>query len=146
MKSILLCCAIAVACSAPALADSNGVAATEVLDLERASMDGWLKGDPDPSLAVADPKITFIHSVVAQRLEGLDAVRALFEQYRGTPLFDSYEMSDPKVQVAGDVAVVSYVLVRHNGDAVSRWNGTQVYERKANGWRVIHAHWSAEQP
>jgi hypothetical protein len=146
MKNILVLCAIMLSCGAPALADSNDKAAKEVLDLERAAMDGWMKGDPDPSLAVADPEITYIHAVAAKRLDGLDAVRTLFEQYRGTPLFDSYEMVDPKVQLAGDAAILSYTLVRHNGDAVNRWNGTQVYQRKANGWRVIHAHWSVDQP
>src|SRR3990172_438366 len=142
MKNVLVFCAIILACCAPALADSNDKAAEEVLDLERAAMDGWIKGDPDPSLAICDPEITYIHAVAAKRLDGLDAGRALFKQYRGTPLLDSYEIVDPKVQMAGEAAILTYTLVRHNGDAVSRWNGTQVYQRKTDGWRVIHSHWS----
>jgi hypothetical protein len=30
-------------------------------------------------------------------LEGLPALKAVFENYRGRPLFDSYEMADAKV-------------------------------------------------
>jgi len=145
MKTALMFCAIALTCVAPALADSTDAAAQEVLDLERAAMDGWAKGDPGPALAVLDPEITYIHSAGGTRLDGLDAVRALFEQYRGRPLFDSYEIVDPKTQVTGDAAILSYVLVRHNGDKSTRWYGTEVFQRKANEWRVIHTHWSDDQ-
>ena len=81
-----------------------------------------------------------------KRLEGLPALKALFEAYRGKPLFDSYEMADAKVQSSGDTAVLTYVLVRHVGTATTRWNATQVYQRKKEGWRIIHSHWSATRP
>lgn len=145
MKNVLAVCAIAATCVVPAFADSNESVTKQVLELERAAMDGWAKGNPDPALANLDPEVTFIHSVVGKRLDGLDAVRALFEQYRGQPLFDSYEIADPKVQVAGDAAILSYVLVRHNGGATTHWQGSEVFQRKADGWRVIHEHWSADQ-
>jgi hypothetical protein len=28
------------------------------------------------------------------------------------------------------------------GTVTSRWNATQVYQRKNEGWRIIHSHWS----
>jgi Domain of unknown function (DUF4440) len=146
MKTALMFCAIALMCAASALADSTDMASKQVLDLERAAMDGWQKGDPGPALEVLDPEVTYIHSSVGVRLDGREAVQALFEQYRGQPLFDSYEIVDPKVQVAGDVAILSYVLVRHNGDRSSRWYGTEVYRRQGDDWRVVHAHWSDDQP
>ncbi len=148
MKTALVLCAIAVTCVASAWADSadsNDAITKQVLDLERAALDGWKKGDPGPALNVLAPEITYIHAAVGVRLDGLDAVRALFEQYRGRPLFDSYEIVDPKLQMAGDAAILSYVLVRHNGDSSSRWYGTEVYQRKANGWQVLHAHWSEDR-
>lgn len=106
-------------------------------------MDGWLKGDPDPQLAISDPQITYIHEVVGKRLEGLLALKGLFAQYRGVPLFDSYELLSPKVQATGDVAVVTYQLARHNGSATTYWNATQIYRKNLEGWRIIHTHWSA---
>jgi len=106
-------------------------------------LDGWQMGNPDPLLAISDPDITYFHVVTDKRLDGLPAVRALFEGYRGRPLFDSYEMADPKVQSSGDTAVLTYTLVRHVGTATTRWNATQVYQRKKEGWRIIHSHWSA---
>ena len=142
-QTIPVLAVMAVMWIAPPRASSAGGPAEEVLALERQAMDGWLKGDPDPQLAISDPEITYIHVVAAQRIEGLPALKALFERYRGTPLFDSYEILNPKVQVAGDVAVLTYQLARRNGPAATYWHATQVYCKKKEGWRVIHAHWSA---
>ena len=106
-------------------------------------MDGWLKGDPGPQLAITDPQITYFHAVVENRLEGLPAVQELYERFRGRPLFDSYEILNPKVQALGDVTVLTYRLAQHAGGVTAFWNATQVYQRKKEGWRVIHTHWSS---
>jgi hypothetical protein len=111
--------------------------------LERQAMDGWLKGDPDPQLAISDPEITYIHDVAGKRLEGLSALKELYAPYRGVPLFDSYELLSPKVQPTGDVAVLTYQLAQRNGSATRYWNATQIYKKKREGWRIIHTHWSA---
>ncbi len=127
-------------------AQSRPDTATEILALERQAMDGWLKGNPDPVLAITDPGITFFHIMTEKRIDGLPSLKALFEPYRGRPLFDSYEIVDPKIQSSGDIAVLTYLFVRHNGAASTRWNATQVYQRKKEGWRIIHTHFSQNQP
>ncbi len=115
----------------------------EILALERQMMDGWLKGDPGPSLAISDPQITFIHDVTGHRLEGLPALKTLYDQRSGTPLFDRYEIQEPKVQTVGDVAILTYRLAQHVNDSTRYWNGTEVFWRTQEGWRIIHSHWSA---
>ena len=115
---------------------------TEVLTLERQVLDGWIKGDPGPALAISDPNIGYCHVMTNGRLDGISAVKELYERYRGTSLFDSYEMENPRTQASGDLAVLSYVLVTHQGSSVKRWNATQVYEHQKQGWRIIHSHWS----
>lgn len=107
-------------------------------------MEGWRSGDPGPQLAITDPEITYFHAVAETRLDGLPAVRELYERFRGTPLFDSYEILNPKVQVSGEVAILTYRFARHNGTITTFWNSTQVYGKRKEGWRVIHSHWSAE--
>ena len=147
MKNLVLASAVATAlCSLLAAADQNDVTAREILEMERKVMDGWQVGNPDPLLAISDPDITYFHAVTPNRLDGLPALKALFEGYRGTPLFDSYEMAEPKVQASGDTAILTYILVRHIGTVTTRWNSTQVYQRKKEGWRIIHAHWSVTKP
>ena len=145
-KWILVSAVAAALCGGLAAADRDEATAREILALERKTLDGWQTGNPDPLLAICDPEITYFHVVTDQRLDGLPAVKALFEGYRGRPLFDSYEMADPKVQASGDTAVLTYILVRHAGTATSRWNATQVYQRKKDGWRIIHSHWSSARP
>jgi ketosteroid isomerase-like protein len=145
-QTALVCTSAAILCGMLALAQPKMDAATEILSLERRAMDGWLKGDPDPVLAITDPDITYFHIMTEKRVEGLSSLKTLFETYRGMPLFDSYEIADPKVQTSGDTAILTYILVRHNGSLASRWNATQVYQRKKEGWRVVHAHWSQTKP
>ena len=103
-------------------AGSNADISKEVVRLERQALDGWRTGNPEPFLAMADPRITYFHVMTNGRLDGRAAVQALFEPYRGTPLFDRYEMLDPKVQPGGNWAVLSYILVQHNGASTARWN------------------------
>jgi ketosteroid isomerase-like protein len=147
MKTAILACAVTVALSGVlAAADPSDAAAREILALERKALDGWQVGNPDPTLEICDPEITYFHAVVDKRIDGLPALKALFETYRGMPLFDSYEMAEPKVQASGDTAVLTYLVVWHVGTATTRWNATQVYQRKKEGWRVIHSHWSRTKP
>ncbi|MDR3700010.1 MAG: nuclear transport factor 2 family protein [Candidatus Sulfopaludibacter sp.] len=142
-RAILVCAAASALAGAGAAAGESEAAAREILALERKALDGWQAGNPDPCLAMADPEITYFHVVTGKRLDGLPAVKALLESYRGQSLFDSYEMAGPKVQGNGDTVVLTYILVRHVGGETTRWNSTQVYQRKKEGWRVIHSHWSA---
>ena len=127
----------------PANADTDADVAQQLVALERKAMDGWLKGDPEPLLTTLDPNVTYIHAAAEKRLVGVDAVRELCDRYRGRPLFDSYEIVEPKVQRSGGVAVLTYELISNSGAGAARWKATVVYQQKAEGWRVIHTHWSA---
>ena len=146
MKGIVVVIAAAVCVAVGWAADSDAEIARQILALEKRAMDGWQKGDSGPALAISDREITYFHVMTDGRLDGLPALEALYAPYRGRPLFDSYEMLDPKVQLSADVAVLTYNFVRHNGAATTRWNTTQVYQRKKEGWRVIHSHWSMTKP
>lgn len=144
-KTILICTIAAALCGRLASAGSDADTERIILATERQIMNDWLKGNFDKLLEMSDPEITYFHAVTDKRLDGLPAVRELYEGYRGRPLFDSYEIIDPKVQVSGDTAILTYQLETRNGAVVRRWNATQVY-RKKEGWRIIHAHWSMTKP
>jgi hypothetical protein len=132
-------------CGAALPAESDADVTRAVLAMERQSMEGWLKGDSGPMLAAADAEITYFHMMTEKRLEGVAALKALYDGYRGRPLFDSYEIAEPKVQVSGAVALLTYQLVTRNGSLTRRWNATLVYRRNQEGWRVIHSHFSQVQ-
>jgi ketosteroid isomerase-like protein len=145
-KNAVLMAAAAWLIGVPARAASDAETSKEIVAMERRAMDGWITGNPDPTLAIADADISYFHIMTEKRLDGLAAVRALFEQYRGRPLYESYDMLDTKVVVGGDMAVLTYLCVFRNGSTTGRWNSTQVYQRKKDGWRVIHSHWSQTRP
>lgn len=139
-----MACAIAVAMTGLyAYQHSAAPAERELMTIERTSLDGWLKGDSGPMLAAADSEITLFHVMTNGRLDGIEAVKALYAPYAGRPLYDRYEIENPKVQGSGETAVLSYQLVTHNGDTTRNWNATEVYRKGAAGWRVIHSHFSA---
>jgi hypothetical protein len=138
MKILALALAIA-CCGSLVAAESTG---QTIVAMERRAMDGWRDGNPDELLKISDPEITYFHSALGLRLAGLEAVKALYESYRGRPLFDRYEMVDPKVVVAGSVAVLTYGFTTHNGALTRRWHATEVYREGPSGWRIIHSHFS----
>jgi ketosteroid isomerase-like protein len=146
MKTALVACLISIGLCGTLLAEApdSGVA-REILALERGAMDGWLVGNPEPALALLDPDVTYFHYPLQRRLQGVPAVKTLFEPYRGRPLFDTYEIADPVVQVAGEAAILTYQLLSHRGETTERWNSTEVFEKKNDGWRIVHAHWSRVQ-
>jgi hypothetical protein len=138
MKILALALAIA-CCGSLVAAESTG---QTIVAMERQAMDGWRAGNPDEFLKISDPEITFFHSSLGVRLAGLEAVKALYEGYRGRPLFDRYEMVDPKVVVAGSMAVLTYGFTTQNGALTRRWHATEVYREGPSGWRIIHSHFS----
>ena len=143
VKRTILACTVAAAMGGLfAYQDSAAETGRELIAMERASMEGWLKGDSGPMLAASDPDITLFHVMTPQRLDGSAAVKALYQPYAGRPLFDSYQMENPKVQAGSDMAVLTYRLVTHNGYTVRTWNATEVFQKKKAGWRVIHSHFS----
>jgi len=143
VKTTVLALALAaVLVGTPMPARTAADPASEVIALERKALDGLAQGSLDALLAVCDADLSYFHVMTNGRLDGAPAVKSLVEPYRGRRLFESYEMIQPRVQASGDVAVLTYVLVQRNGGAAARWNGTQVYQRKAGGWRIIHTHWS----
>ena len=112
-RTILVVIIAALAWLTPAWADP----ASEVLALERQAMDGWLIGDPAPQLAITDSQITYFHAVTEKRLEGLPALRELYE---AGPWVDAQVLSPAALQwlcrdlerIAGDDAGVGAPEVR----------------------------------
>ena len=142
-KTILVPAATAALLYATAWAGSEGNVTGEILGLERRALDGWLTGAPERQLAIVDPEITYIHSAAATtRINGIVPLQKLYNGFRGTPLFDSYDIMDPHVRTSGTTAVLTYRLTRRRAAATDHWNATQVYEKQTSGWRVIHSHWS----
>lgn len=122
---------------------------TTVIGLERACLDRWGRGDPMGFVETAAPGITYFDPQTERRVDGIEAFRALMESIKGKVSMDGYELLNPTVEVAGDIAVLSFNYTSWgvtDGKAWrSNWNSTEVYRRLPQGWRIVHSHWSRTQ-
>lgn len=137
-------------CSIAAKTSSESVAA-KIIAMERAALDRWGKGDPDGFLEISDPDVVYFDPFQAKRVNGIDELRRLYSALRGKINIRHYEIIDPKVEVDGNIAVltfnfVSQVSLSQGSEREMRWNATDVYRYRDGKWRIIHTHWSLTQP
>jgi ketosteroid isomerase-like protein len=128
------------------IGEVNRLIAETIINMERAAMDRWAKGDPDGFLEISDPEVVYFDPFLEKRLDGIGALRALYDSFRGQFRIDHYDIIDPKVRVSGDMAVLTFNFVGRSNGAEQRWNTTEVYERKDGRWRIVHTHWAFTKP
>ncbi len=123
------------------MADEQAVAAT-ILQMERAALDRWGKGDPSGFLEISAPDVVYMDPFQPCRMDGRAALAKYYEGIRGQVHIDRDEIINPKIQVIGDAAVLTFNFVSWSGAEQQRWNCTEVYARQDNQWRIIQTHWS----
>ncbi len=117
-------------------------AATAILALERAALDRWGKGDPDGYLEINAADMSYFDPFVERRLDGLRALTDWYEQVRGKINIERDEIINPRVQLIGAAAVLTFQFDSHGTEGSMHWNCTEVYQRFVDGWRIVHSHWS----
>jgi len=139
---------------------SQGVPPTDVarrvVALERSALDRWIRADPDGYLGLYANDATYFDPFRDKRVDGLAELKARTAPMRGIKLpftEPRYEMIDPRVDVEGNVAVLTFNLVnygkptgRTDETVLARWNATEVYRRQNGAWRIVHTHWSFTKP
>jgi ribose 5-phosphate isomerase A len=120
--------------------------AAAILAMERAALDRWCRGDPSGFLEISAPDVVYFDPFLDRRLDGRDALARYYESLRGKVQVERYELLDPKVQIEGEAAVLTFNYVSRGGEAPNRWNCTEVYRRHGTGWHIVQTHWSLTQP
>lgn len=120
--------------------------ATVIIEMERQALGSWAKGDPDGFLSISCPDVSYFDPFVEKRLDGLEALTALYERIRGKVRIDRFEMIAPRVQVVGDGAVLSFQFESFGSEGTMLWNTTEVYRKTPDGWRIAHTHWALNRP
>ena len=116
-----------------------------LIAMERTALDRWGAGDPSGYLEISAPDVVYFDPFQERRLDGLEALTVLYESLRGAIRIDRYDLIEPKVQVCGEAAVLTFNLNSCTGSSVMRWNCTEVYRLDKQGWRLIQTHWSITQ-
>jgi ketosteroid isomerase-like protein len=123
----------------------NEVIAAKLIAMEPAALDRWGNGDPSGYLEISAADVVYFDPFHEHRLDGREALSTLYESLRGTIRIDRYDVIEPKVQVCGEAAVLTFNLTSFTSATVTRWNCTEVYRLDKEGWRLIQTHWSITQ-
>jgi ketosteroid isomerase-like protein len=127
--------------------------------LDRHLRSIW-EGDLQTYAATTAPDVTFFEWYIStQRIDGLDfhlretaAVHQAVEQRcKSGQLYEvEHEVLAPRVQLYGDVAIVTYTLLMRytTGEGVkhTEHNETRVFHRRQAGWQLVHCHKSPMWP
>jgi ketosteroid isomerase-like protein len=120
----------------------------ELMTLEDGAMERWRQGDPGGWAELAGPEITYFDPEHNHRVDGLKAYREFCDQVKGQIFYDSSAYTNQKVQLHGDVAVLTYNYTSEtvaDDNAITLgapWNTTEVYSRIDGQWKIVHTHWS----
>lgn len=117
--------------------------AHEVVRLERQALIRWLDGDPSGFLEISADDVVYFDPFTERRLDGLAELASYYEAIRGKVHADRFELLNPKVQVVGSAAVLTFNFISYGGNEnAMRWNCTEVYRHVAESWKIIQTHWS----
>jgi hypothetical protein len=91
-----------------------------ILAQERKALDRWGQGDPSGFLNISAPDITYFDPFQPTRIDGLPALKALYGTIRGKIKIDRDEIIDPRVQLYGEAAVLTYRFISHGSEGSMR--------------------------
>jgi len=116
----------------------------EIIALEHSALDKWAQGKP---LGYADNfanDITYFDDIGGQSgIQGLEAMRKYLSSLEGKIPPHTYEMVSPKVQVYGDVGILTFQWHGSMSDGNRlKEKATVVYRYVGGKWSTVHAHWS----
>jgi len=122
-----------------------------IIAKEKMILDEWGKGHTMIFHKNSAAEITYFDPSLEKRINGIQEFAELLKPIENKFTIEKYEMLDPKVQVHGDVAVLSYNLVDYSKNPQGEeqkflWNSTEVYKKMNDDWKIIHSHWSFTKP
>src|SRR5512146_2179688 len=93
-----------------------------IIELEKAALVRWGNGDPAGFLEITAADVVYFDPYVGKRVDGLEALKALYQTIWGKIHFDRFELLNPLVQLEGDLAVLTFNYVSYTGEQADRWN------------------------
>jgi ketosteroid isomerase-like protein len=129
---------------------SNTQAADEVIAIVKAQWAASNQGNTAESMKNISDEYTEFNGDFSTRLDGKVMNQRLSEaSNQGSVKTVVSEMANPKVQVYGDVAILSYNYVGLTKDKdgktqPSRAKSTRVYVRQGGKWMLVHANFGVD--
>lgn len=115
-----------------------------IIAKEKMALDRWAKGDPYGFIELAAEEVTYFAEGTDTLVRGFKAFEMANAPMKGKINIPRFEMRDPKVQLYGEVGILTYVLYNYSelDSITSRWRSTEVYLLMNDDWRLIHSHWT----
>ncbi len=133
----------------PAAAQTNSQVAEEVIAITKAQWAARMKKQPVATIMQnVAAEYTEFNPNAPTRLDGKDLVSRLLEaSVSGSGELVAAEMANPKVQVYGDVAILTYNAIGLTKDKdgevePSLAKSTRVYVKKDGRWMLVHANFA----
>jgi ketosteroid isomerase-like protein len=147
LHSVLFVVPLGLVLATSSSGDRQDDVAENIIAMERAALDRWGKGDPWGFTEISADEATYYDTETERRVDRLEALRKLYAPREGKIRIERYEMINPKVQMHGDTAVLTFNLIDYvpTSEGSTRevyWNSTEVYSRIDGEWKIIHTHWS----
>jgi ketosteroid isomerase-like protein len=120
----------------------------EIFLLENGAMERWRNGDPMGWAEISTEDVLYVDPGLTQPIAGIEAYTAFLQGLAGKISYQKSEFIDPRLEVVGDAAVLSYnyrsTRLDQDGSTAGQtpWNTTEVYFRQAGQWKIVHSHWS----
>jgi len=141
---ILLILFISVSCGMEQSTTSHENVDATILALEREALDQWAQGNPLGFAVNVSDDVTYFDDIGAHnRIDGAKETKNYLASLEGKIPPHNYEIVDPKVQVYGDVAILTFQY-HTTIDTLQGppWKATSVYHFNDSIWQVVHANWS----
>jgi ketosteroid isomerase-like protein len=117
--------------------------ASFIIGMEKNALDRWEKGDPAGFLDISAPDVVYFDPYIPCRIDGRAALEEYYRRIWGKIHVDRFELLNPVVQQAGDLAVLTFNYVSYTNNVPDYWNCIEVYRRSGSGkWELIQTHWS----
>ncbi len=118
-----------------------------IIEKERTMLNRWITGDTHGFIEIAAEEITYFDPGLEKRCTGKKEFYDWIAAFNGTFSFPKYELLDPKVQLYGDVGVLTFNFVGIMQDESKEYlNTTEVYKLIEGEWKLISSHWSQTKP
>ena len=121
----------------------------EIIALERSALNKWAQSNTMGYVEIGAEDVTWFDFNEGEqpRIDGLEAVRKYFTALAGQIPPHTYDLVNPKVQIYGNTAILSFhwKASMTDGTPLPVWKATSVYRWKGGKWRQVHAHWSPVQ-
>jgi ketosteroid isomerase-like protein len=120
----------------------------DILSLEKDAMERWRNGDPGGFVEISAPDLTYFDPALSAPIVGLESFKVYMKGLEGKVHYQGSEFLNPRVEAAGDGAVLSYnyrsSVIAPEGTTTRQnlWNATEVYFLRGGKWRIVHTHWS----